>query len=505
MTKLGFLRDHHLCNTRESALPMAKKILGLDICHDGVCAALISSSLKGDRLEDHAYIPLQGADRSSQEFEEAIVLAIEKMDISGAVCVTSLPAEGVSFRKLNLPFGDLKKIRQILPFELEPLIPYPIDDVVTECASVHTSQKASEGNHVLAMAVPLADLQSHIDGFGAARLDPDAVTVSGFPTAFCLAESSGASGTWLLADIRKRLTTLFLILDGSVCDVRTVAVGTESPKRLALEILRTLTAYLDIQRQQIAIERLYLTGSGANDNGIGRLLEGTLKIPVRRIQMIRESGISVDRPLPDSSPPEPFNDALSMALMESKRIPSPNFRQGPFAKKTPWAEYRKSILFSSALAAAVLLMAFVSLILVTYRLEAQVDAQSARIQSIFQQTFPKSRNIVYPAEQLAYFESKLKDKKKLSLQTGVTDRGLRAIDMLLEISRRIPADLDVEFSRLVMSMDSLLISGQTDTFNTVDTIKGRLDGFEAFRTVTITSANVQKSGNRITFKLKIQL
>ena len=484
---------------------MAKKILGLDICHDGVCAALISSSLKGERLEDHAYIPLKEAPRSPKELEKAIIQALDKMDITGAVCVTSLPARGISFRRLTVPFKDPKKIRQILPFELEPLLPYPIDEVVTECASVNARKGAPAGNSVLALAVPVSDLRSHIDGVGGAHVEPDTITVSGFPAALSLIESSGASGAWLMADMSEHATTLFIIVDGAVRDVRTVDAGTKSPKRLALETLRTLTAYLDIQRRQIAIERLFLTGSGAADNGIDRVLEKALKVPVQRVQMIRDSGVPVSRPLSDSMPAEPYNDALSMALMESRRSSGPNLRQGPFTKKTPWAEYRKNILFSSALAAAVLLMAFTSLILLTYRLEKQVHIQAAQIQRIFQETFPESRNIVYPAEQMAYFKSKLKDRRKNSFQGGGTGRELRAIDLLLEISRRIPSSLDVELSRLVMSMDSLLISGQTDTFNTVDTIKSRLDEVKAFRSGTITSANVQKSGNRISFKLKVQL
>jgi len=256
---------------------------------------------------------------------------------------------------------------------------------------------------------------------------------------------------------------------------------------------------------RISPDTLFLTGSGAVENGVDRMLEETLKLPVQRVQIIQESGISVDQPLPRSVPLENFNDALSMALMASKRRSMPNLRQGAFAKKTPWAEYRKNILFSSALAALVLLLAFAGLILGTYRLEQQVDAQAARIQSIFQQTFPESANIVYPAEQLAYFENRLKSARKISLYQSGMASGRRAIDILLEISRRIPAELDVEFSRLVMSSDSLLISGQTDTFNTVDTIKSGLEGVDAFQSVTITSANVQKSGNRISFKLKVQL
>ena len=47
------------------------------------------------------------------------------------------------------------------------------------------------------------------------------------------------------------------------------------------------------------------------------------------------------------------------------------------------------------------------------------------------------------------------------------------------------------------------ISGDTNTFNSVDTIKSRLEQVDAFKKITISSANINKSDNRVRFKLKI--
>ncbi|MEZ4567966.1 MAG: hypothetical protein R2860_13765 [Desulfobacterales bacterium] len=45
------------------------------------------------------------------------------------------------------------------------------------------------------------------------------------------------------------------------------------------------------------------------------------------------------------------------------------------------------------------------------------------------------------------------------------------IDILNEISSRIPAELDVELTNFVRGEDNLVISGHTDSFNNVDDMK----------------------------------
>ncbi len=79
------------------------------------------------------------------------------------------------------------------------------------------------------------------------------------------------------------------------------------------------------------------------------------------------------------------------------------------------------------------------------------------------------------------------------------------IDILNEISTRVDKQIDVEFTRMVIGEDNVLISGNTGTFNSVDAMKGQLEQAAMFKAVTIVSTNKDKSGNHIRFKLKLQL
>ncbi len=80
---------------------------------------------------------------------------------------------------------------------------------------------------------------------------------------------------------------------------------------------------------------------------------------------------------------------------------------------------------------------------------------------------------------------------------------VRVIDVLDALSQQIPSSIDVDISRMVVGIDNVVLSGNTDTFNTVDDMKGRLENAEIFSDVTISSADLEKSGKRVRFKLKL--
>jgi Tfp pilus assembly protein PilN len=82
---------------------------------------------------------------------------------------------------------------------------------------------------------------------------------------------------------------------------------------------------------------------------------------------------------------------------------------------------------------------------------------------------------------------------------------VRTIDILNDISRLLSESLDVELISIVWGGDNVLVSGNTDTFNTVDDIKTGLEQSDIFKTVSISSANMDKSGKRVRFKIKVAL
>ena len=80
----------------------------------------------------------------------------------------------------------------------------------------------------------------------------------------------------------------------------------------------------------------------------------------------------------------------------------------------------------------------------------------------------------------------------------------KVLDLLKDISERVPGALDVHVTSMVVDPDTVRISGETDTFNTVDSLKNGLEKSTYFSEVTISAANLDRSGKKVQFELKLQ-
>jgi Tfp pilus assembly protein PilN len=95
-------------------------------------------------------------------------------------------------------------------------------------------------------------------------------------------------------------------------------------------------------------------------------------------------------------------------------------------------------------------------------------------------------------------------KKNTAIQSAAGPQ-IRSIDILNAISRSIPETITLDITRMVISPDTVLISGNTATFNSVDDIQNKLEQIDFFKKVTISSTNKDRSGKEIRFQLKVEL
>jgi len=139
-----------------------------------------------------------------------------------------------------------------------------------------------------------------------------------------------------------------------------------------------------------------------------------------------------------------------------------------------------------------------------YFLKKRNRALDQKINDVFSQTFPQVKRIVDPLQQL---KVKLNEVKKSAVSPpgipGISGTGT-VLDLLKDVSKRVPGSLDVHVTRMVIDPDTVRISGKTDTFNTVDSIKNGLGSSTFFSAATISSANLDRTGNQVKFEIKLQ-
>jgi Tfp pilus assembly protein PilN len=120
---------------------------------------------------------------------------------------------------------------------------------------------------------------------------------------------------------------------------------------------------------------------------------------------------------------------------------------------------------------------------------------------VFSRTFPDVKRIVDPLQQMRV---KVNEVKTSAISVPGTDSNNKVLDLLKDMSDRIPKSLDVKMSRMVIDQETVRVSGKTDTFNTVDSIKTGLETSRYFSGVTISSANLDRTGKRVQFEIKLQ-
>lgn len=483
---------------------MSRKVLGIDIRKESVSAVLVTTSLRENRIDTHAHIPLPDAAEDDNNFKTALHALCNEIDPSGCDCVVSISADHFSYRILQVPFKDSKKIRMVLPFELEPTVPYPVDDLVIDFIDLQSAGQ-SDHSEIIAVAVPRTELNPYVESLAEFKIDPEMVTVSGLPAAMCLANQADPGEDQLILEISNTSSSLFIVSGGRLQLIRSFPTPVAADNRagiLGAFVQRTLAAYDELCQTEFQPLDMVVTGPGLNgadlDNDVSRVLD----IPVNRLNFADRLNIQIDSENIKPWNPALMDNALALTLMAIEGIKGLNFHKGQFAAKKLFVRHKKNWIKTGLLAAAVLALIFFSAIMETYTLNRKLDRIDQQITGIFKATFPAVKRIVDPHREM---QINVQEAQKNAVIQSTAGPHIRSIDILNSISQSIPDNIQVDVTRMVISPETVLISGNTDDFKSVDDIKGKLEQIDYFKKVTISSSNLDRSGKEVRFQLKVEL
>jgi general secretion pathway protein L len=196
--------------------------------------------------------------------------------------------------------------------------------------------------------------------------------------------------------------------------------------------------------------------------------------------------------------------ALGLARRQlGRRSLGLDFRQEEFALRKSYDEVRGQLL---SLGGMVALLVGLSLFDLYYHLrtkETQYATLQHQVESIFRETFPETRrvsNAVGQAqERLREIETNLRGVGSLSGPQG------SALEMLRELAVRTPQGLQVKLTDLTISTEGISISGETQSFDGVDSLKKAYASSPYFDEVKVSQARAGTSGKGVEFKVAIIL
>jgi len=471
-------------------------IFGFDIQPGSIRAVGVKRDGKVYVASSCAQVPVV-----SGNFGEALQQICNTLGCAGRQASVCLSPEVLSFANLTIPFSDRNKIDQILPFELDELIPGDIDSKA--CSYMH----AKLGANLSALTVAMVEkdyLAEMLASLAAAGLNPEVVGVSGQNLVSRIARWAG--GKAVVLDLQEASITVFICVEGNIRLIRSFATGGEEPQDcLTAEgfsrwLRQTLFAcnLVDIRTAdyQVFISAGRLPAE-KRDELSARLGGAAVKdgVPpvislVKYAPEIRESFV-----------PGTMDRVLSTCLERDKKSEDFNFRTGVFRKALSLTEYKKYFV-KIGVPVMVALVAVIFYFSHDYaRMSGERDKLQADMEAIFHQTMPEVQRIVNPLQQLRVA---VNEKKTVYRPSGGQNQ-FNVIRLLTELSARIPEQYEVKLTRMVADVDSIRLRGVTKDFNTVDSIQKELEKSPMFASVAISSANQALQNNEVRFELKLDL
>ena len=496
---------------------MSRKILGLDIRGNSLSAVLINGTLQGNHIEAFEYITLSGNENSENNDEAAPVdgdavietsgdqlgrmlnMLAEKVDISGTLCIASIPSTNISYRNINVPFNNEKKIRQILHFELEPVMPGSVDDLLVDFNILDYT--IEDG---LTPIVTASVTKGLLESFEFCLKDNDfeaqAVTPGGCAAAWYLASSYDRYDNYLYVDIADNACTLFLIINKSPGFIRSFRVDSNNVGTLAIQIRRSILSFCEQYDMDFTPEILFGSGSFFCDTELVEELAAETNLEIELTDFHDSSGFHIENRLRSSWNPALFDNAFALAYNVMFGIHGLRFSEKFFAIGKYFSEHKKQIVNAGILLLLVIIAGLGNSIFESYTVNGQIKKARTEMVAVYKKTFPGAKVSANPYAQMM---GKLKEARKNTAFQEKSSGNIRIIDMLSDISKSIPADLDIEMNRFVLGTEDLKLSGKSASYAIVDTMKTNLEKISFFKKVVISSTTNDKADNTVKFKLKI--
>jgi hypothetical protein len=362
------------------------QIAGIEIGEDAVRVAVVRTGGRAPRVVELAEVALSGA--GPEVSAMAVREAVSRLKSKPAGFVLSAPASWSVLRLLKVPFRSRRKITAAVPFELEPTLAFPIEDLIVDHLLARTLAGETE---VLAVGVRRELLMRQVAALRDAGLRVDGVYLDALAlTSLWAGLRKRESAPRAVLHFRPREALLGVVEGARLTYLRRLdmdpATFRANPAGAALEVRNLLRAYAAERGAGVVPSGLSLSGAQLHEAG-RTIFEAEIDVPVRYDDLAAE--------LPG------FADHRGDAPGESDEF---NRWSGPIAAAYSAAGGPFSVNFlrnaadpglarvamASCLAAAIVLVAYLGLVYLDYRKDrAALESIGEAVWGEVEATYPE--------------------------------------------------------------------------------------------------------------------
>jgi len=512
--------------------------VGLDIGESSIKAVRLRQTLSGRKAITYFRHAIPVALRGSN-IDQKIPLVKEFMHANrlvGLPVITALSCGELSLRTIGFPFRDIRKVGQLVPNEVEGMIPLPLEEAAVgyQCLpSSGNTRMANQGAvcHVLVAVASRQTLTTHIQrmlqaGFEPTAIQPDALALFSI-SRYMRGRRPGFPQNLAIIDIGASKTTICLTLRGNPWMVRTICLGLNDLTRSATgpavasdahgeyelvgapggtmepgfsTLLRELRLTLHTYHStaQTTLRHVLFCGGGAGLPAMIATLGQRLRlepIHVPFLHHVRWRSV--------------YSVALGLVLLEK-----PSKGHVPFARSTAGSGIDLKRALEKALPAGTmplvsvwqvgvgcLLIAFLALADLTTHIvlkDRQLQKLSTDLRAEFHQHFP---DIDVITDEL--------DQAKTALLAAHRAEELMGGNHVAVLSRlgalvlHFPKGMKLKIIGLTIEPNAVQIEGETDSFESVELMKRGLQAVPEAREVIIRDVSVGTLATQVLFRLVI--
>ncbi len=417
----------------------------------------------------------------------------------GEKVASSLPVGAVVARELTFPFKESGKVRDALPFALEPLLPYPVEEALfdsyplagsdpwpvrvlaarQETVAAHLRLLEEAGVVPTLVADPVTCLINGLDGHGVLPEEGvcGVVSVAEGEALLVLVE---AGGERLRRHLRWRPSS--------------GAGGAASHERLLASLAGAWRAATAGYEEPVS--RLFLTGELAVDEGLARAVGERLGVTVQVARLGLPESASPDG---TQSTTAPFV-SYGLLLQAARRSPRPvNFHR----THSPWVRELYNVrrhAVAYGVAVGLVLLCAAGDLYATYTARNRVyTALRDSLRSRFQEVMPQGTRVVNVSAQMSARLDEL--QREVSFFEEITRPEGQPLHWLNRLSTLLPEDLDIEVKSFTLDAKDIRIQGTVKDFEAVERLKGILAAAPDFAQVEVRDAKLSVDRQRVRFLL----
>jgi general secretion pathway protein L len=478
--------------------------VGIDIGAHSVKVAAIRASYRKTALVGLASrdVPQGATDLQRAELiKEAVRAVVGEKGGAGDSIAIAMDGSRAAFVTVALPANAQKAIGDVLPFELEPVIPFDMTEAVFDYRILvpPTAEKGATFP-VLCAVARTADVRARIDLVkGALGVEPERVGVGAFSLANLLAWIPALSQEEpvLVLDLGTDSSDLLVLERGEPVFARTLSLGTkglpQTAPKLAREVRTTILAHRAGGGK--APKKVFLAGGGAFVSGAESFLAGELELEVVRLP---SPTLELEKPdAPELQAMPRFAKALGLAIGLGPKPMGMNLRKGPLAFERGFAWVREKIPLLAGLAAAIFVISLLSAGAQMYAISKERTALESALGTVTKDVLGEGTDSAVRANEL------------LAKLTTVADEDpmphADAFDVMVKLSENIPQSMVHDVEELDVQKGHVIIHGVVGTIPDAQSIMTALKNERCFSDVKITRTNQVVGGERQKYVMELDV